>query len=909
MTRATLALAFPLLFAACSSDPCDGKGPMCISVRVVGGVPALDRIDLTASINGGARLSASNAQAPISLPVRFAVILPADTHGSVALGVDGVAAGAIVATGAGAVTVPPSGQKITITLAPGGGHHGDLGGTDGGGTDMAGTDMAGTDMAGTDGGGGDMACTPSVVCAATDCGRVADPGGCGMIDCGACQALSIDKPLALGGDTITIEGKFHGTTTVSFPGSAAPVVPATVGPARLTVVVPSDATQGLLHVTSNGSTTAGVLFHRALYTPLIGTFNLDYEQTELARGGPDFGPRSGFTLTRVGNFVYAVAGVRLGPGPVTDLDTVDRLLINADGTLAASSSTNKLQTTRGGHAALAIGDRLFILGGSNPNVETAQVGADGTLGPFSYTGVMLPSTLLAAAVVGHFVYAFGGADMNGVAQSTVQRANINTDGTLGAFATVASPLVAPLKATAACVRGGRVYVFGGLDATNMATSNVLSAPINPDGSLGGFVSIGNLLQPRSGGQCLTLDSLAPAIYIYGGTATNGTPITTVEKASVSPTDGSITGYTTQTAALGVPSNGVRSVMVGSTLYVGGGTRPNGFANGLLEHASLDGSGNLGTFAQTTVVQTTPRFFHAAAVIGNWLYLVGGDPGPPGGTHALLGSVERAPIAADGTLGTFTDLGPTVKLKTPRAGHVLAIAGGYLYVLGGETDTAGTATTSVERAAIDPVTGSIGTFDFFTDGAASNIVLSSPRLAPAAWISSGVLYVAGGHGTSAAQLSIDQASFMSDGTLFGQFAAASFDLAVAREQFRVAQLGSNTFALGGLETTGPSANVYTSMSGATFATAGALLGAARADFAQTLVGDELYVIGGRDSAPIASIVRSAVSSANGLGAFGAQGSLPTPVSQAATASAGDWFYILGGVDGSGARAAILGGARN
>lgn len=892
MTRASLILALPLVVAACSTDPCDGKGPMCISVHVDGPSRSLDAIDLRATVNGGAPLSASNSQAPITLPVQFAVILPADTSGQVALRVDGLAAGATVESGAGSVAVPPSRQNVRITLTA-------TNDSDGGG---------GSD--GGDGGGGDLGCMPGPpsLCAATDCGPIPDPNGCGMIDCGACQAFAIDEPLAMDGNTIAIEGKFSGTTTVSFPGSASPVMPATMGAARLTVVVPADATQGLLHVTSNGTTTAGLWFHHARYTPGVGTFRTEYEQTELARRAPNIDSRSGFTLTRMGNFVYAIGGLRSGPGPVTDLDTINRIMINADGTLSSAATISHLPTTRGGHSALVIGDRLFLLGGSSANVWSAQVGSDGTLGAFTDTGVTLARKLAAATIIGGFVYVFGGADANNVAQATILRAPIGSDGNLGAFVTLPATLLEPLTAPATCVRGSRVYILGGQDSNNMATSNIESAAINPDGSLGSFTTAATgLLQGRQAGECLALDTSAPALYVLGGSGASG-PIGTVEKILMA-VDGTVNGASVQSAALVVPRGGLHTVVIGSTLYAAGGLLANGSSTGLVEHASLDGSGNLGTFAPVTASQTTARFGHAAAVIGNWLYLVGGDPGPLSGSHALLASVERSPIAADGSLGAFVDLGATSKLKTARAGHLLVDTGSYLYAVGGAVDTAGTATNSIERAAIDPVTGSLGAFDVFVDGTATNVVLSSPRAGAAAWFDSGTLYVGGGHGASAAVQSIDSVSIDADGGISTQFAAASFDMAVTREQFRVAQLGANVHALGGLETTGPSANVYTSASFATFATDGALLGTARANFVVALVGDYLYVIGGRNTAPINSVMRSVISASDGLNTFGAITGLPAMVSHAAGASAGDFYYVLGGQDASNARQVVLGGARN
>lgn len=74
----------------------------------------------------------------------------------------------------------------------------------------------------------------------------------------------------------------------------------------------------------------------------------------------------------------------------------------------------------------------------------------------------------------------------------------------------------------------------------------------------------------------------------------------------------------------------------------------------------------------------PRWFYAIAVVGNFLYLIGGQ-GPSGAQR----SIERAAISGDGSLGAFT-LAPDT-LETARAGISSVVLGNKLYVFGGFGD--------------------------------------------------------------------------------------------------------------------------------------------------------------------------------------------------------------------------------
>jgi hypothetical protein len=325
----------------------------------------------------------------------------------------------------------------------------------------------------------------------------------------------------------------------------------------------------------------------------------------------------------IGNYLYALGGIGTG-----SLNSVERATINISGSLGplAISSSTTLTTARGGQATVVVGNYLYVLGGyangGLNSVERASIDADGSLGQLAtVSGVTLAAARYnhTAAVVGNSVYVLGGL-ANSVTLNSVERAIIAADGSLGAFAPVAGITMRSARNShTAAVVGNYLYVLGGSNG-NVVLDNVERAPIAPDGSLGPFESAPN-------GPLMTA-------RVYHTTA-----------------------------------------VIGNYLYVIGGFGNNGLSN--IERASIAADGSLGPFAPVSgVALTTARYDHVTAVVGNYLYVLGG-----GGDVTPLSSVERATLGADGSLGSFAPVA-SLTLATARVQHTAVIVRNYLYVLGG-----------------------------------------------------------------------------------------------------------------------------------------------------------------------------------------------------------------------------------
>jgi hypothetical protein len=224
-------------------------------------------------------------------------------------------------------------------------------------------------------------------------------------------------------------------------------------------------------------------------------------------------------------------------------------------------------------------------------------------------------------------------------------------------------------------------------------------------------------------------------------------------------------------------------VIGSHLYlIGGG---DGVAPlGSIEHATLSSDNTLSTFTiERSVALATPRLVHSSVVVGSYLYVLGGEPG----NNGFLDSVERAPIGADGTLGSFAVVS-NVTLATPRREFGAAVIGDYVYVIGGIGQSG--FLNSVERAPING-DGSLGDFS-----AVSGVTLVSARMGGTTAVTGDRLYVIGGvNGPAQLMTSVEQATINADGSL-GTFSMAPVSLSRPRGLMTNAVVGKYLYVFGG-----------------------------------------------------------------------------------------------------------------
>ncbi len=130
------------------------------------------------------------------------------------------------------------------------------------------------------------------------------------------------------------------------------------------------------------------------------------------------------------------------------------------------------------------------------------------------------------------------------------------------------------------------------------------------------------------------------------------------------------------------------------IYIMGGVNGYGEYVRTVEYSKINTDGSLGPWQSTTALNEN-RFYLDSAILGHFLYVVGGANGPLGDDNIPLASVERAKILTDGGLGTWIK---QAYLSTPRRGLRVVNNNQTIYALGGYN---GSFLKTIERAEVLP----------------------------------------------------------------------------------------------------------------------------------------------------------------------------------------------------------------
>jgi Tfp pilus assembly protein FimT len=207
--------------------------------------------------------------------------------------------------------------------------------------------------------------------------------------------------------------------------------------------------------------------------------------------------------TAYNGYVYALGGSYDNFGDATE--TVYYARINPNGTIGSWGITTQLPDSGSDNAtpAAAYNGYIYFLewGGGLPGTSSvyyASINTNGTLGAWNSTAAMQTTYFEPAIAYNGYLYSIGGIiDQNSPADATatVNYAQINTNGTLGTWASTA-PLPSKIAGQPAIAYNGYLYSIGGTiggtasnpNASANATSTVNYAQINPNGTLGTWTS-------------------------------------------------------------------------------------------------------------------------------------------------------------------------------------------------------------------------------------------------------------------------------------------------------------------------------------------------------------------------------------------------------------------------------------
>jgi hypothetical protein len=200
----------------------------------------------------------------------------------------------------------------------------------------------------------------------------------------------------------------------------------------------------------------------------------------------------GHATVTIGSSIYVIGGNPQG----SFTGNASRTIVNTDGTLQAFTSAPSLVTARASSYPAVIGPYLYVIGGANSRVlgtvERATINSDGSLGTFATVSGVTTATPRfdgCTVVIGQSLYLIAGFDgTNPIAAN--ERATINADDTITTFSTTGVPsLVTPRNGAWCAVVGSTLWVAGGDSGSTVDT--VERATINSDGSLGSFATVAN----------------------------------------------------------------------------------------------------------------------------------------------------------------------------------------------------------------------------------------------------------------------------------------------------------------------------------------------------------------------------------------------------------------------------------
>lgn len=313
---------------------------------------------------------------------------------------------------------------------------------------------------------------------------------------------------------------------------------------------------------------------------------------------------------------------------------------------------------------------------------TGKVGAWTKVGNFP-----TPRERFSMVFADGYAYVLGGTigwGFDGAITSTVYYARVGSDDTFGNWIETKSlPARANYDAVAFSANGF-VYVLGGEEGINHSTSSVWYSRINPDRSLGPWMSATRLPVPTENHEVIYLNGF---VYVIGGKNIQGdlrSPINVQTKkvfyARVNG-DGTLGGWQ-ETSSLPVPLSNHSAVYNNGFIYAMGGANDAGFPVGTNFYTRVNSDGSLGPWANAALLPNKDGLanFYAAS-LGNFVYIFGGATY---GINAVR-DVWYTNVRNDGSLVPWVK---TTALPTAVSNNAGFVTNSRVSVLGGQLDFTG-----------------------------------------------------------------------------------------------------------------------------------------------------------------------------------------------------------------------------
>lgn len=503
---------------------------------------------------------------------------------------------------------------------------------------------------------------------------------------------------------------------------------------------------------------------------------------------------------------------------------------------------------------------------TNGAIDSANPGSGTCAGWCTTAAYNLPSERTNFSLVAYngFLYAMGGVNSTGTKQSTVFVAKIgangepqqwhptNTDKSTWTYWHQDTGLSSARSNFAAVAYNNRMYVIGGLNASDTPVTTVEYADILPTGQLGSWTSGTALGTSR---HSMSAQIYNDRLYILGGSETSisGAPTTNVQYTKINGS-GSLNSWTSTTPMLSgrASSGGNFAVIWGGYIYISGGCNTlnaSGYCTSVLSDSQVSSINTDGSLDVWNSIGGVSEQRTSAGLIAwrDHIYLIGGCSSQNTSTgdcnSGMLGSIVYGEVNRDGDASTVaqsvasgtapcsgaTPYGCNLP-GTTYIGNMLSatiITNGYLYVIGGCTNNGCTLSTgNVAYVAISstgvmtrPATCPTGAYQGGTWCVDSTNIVTGGIAATSPVVFDGQIYLVGGHDGSGNINAINRSTVNNDGSLSSwtsqsmtgvSATSVSFNYAYARANPSSAGTNpGNLYIFGGCTTTsGAGCTAYT-----------------------------------------------------------------------------------------------------
>jgi len=283
-----------------------------------------------------------------------------------------------------------------------------------------------------------------------------------------------------------------------------------------------------------------------------------------------------------------------------------------------------MQTPRSGAAAVEINGVIHVIGGVDGknflrSSEYIRVGEQGGLSEWSL-GSELNTERGFFSAIRHknFVYAVGGGqgDHGKILLDSIERAEIQLDGTLGKWSTEPFKLNTKRRCTKIAVTDNHLYVFGGFGG--ILLDSVERAEILPDGSLDEWVVLTDTMLVAR--YIHGVKKVRDRVYMVGGhDKAKGVGITDVEW-SQEDSEGWLEPWQLS-KPLQTGRYGLATVQHGDYLYAMGGLDGAAYLDSI-ERAKINKNGSLDKWVFATPLQSQREGMNVLSVNGA-VYVIGG----------------------------------------------------------------------------------------------------------------------------------------------------------------------------------------------------------------------------------------------------------------------------------------------